>query len=292
MGDITLREALDEYRNVYMAYRNFAERTREEYQNDIEGFIEFLEKSEVTRAREIGLPIVERFIADLEHRGFASLTRKRKVVSVRSFLLFLYQDGYIDMNIAKLVVLPFTENTVPKILTRTEYDRLREACSNNRRDRAIVELLLQTGIKLSELTRLNLNDIEFKKAGEKVTGFVRIAGGRGTKSRLIQLDYQTCISLKGYLHVRGDTRNQPLFLNRFGEPLGARGVQKIIKKLFRILGIQWASVHTLRHTFGIRQLTLGTDSKTLRKVMGLADDRSIANYVSLAHELRISGPND
>src|SRR3990172_8457123 len=116
MDEITLREALNEYKNVYMAYRNFAERTREEYQNDIENFIEFLERSGRGRVKELGLPIVERYVAQLEQRGYASLTRKRKVVTIRSFLMFLYQDGYIDVNIAKKVILPFAESTIPNIL--------------------------------------------------------------------------------------------------------------------------------------------------------------------------------
>ncbi len=95
MGEMALREALDEYKNVYMAYRNFADRTRVEYQNDLEGFIGFLNKSGIQHIKEIGVPIIERYIANLEQKGFASLTRKRKVVAIRSFLLFLYQDGYI-----------------------------------------------------------------------------------------------------------------------------------------------------------------------------------------------------
>src|SRR6266536_726123 len=151
MGDIALKKALDDYKTVYMPYRNFAERTRVEYLNDIEGLVEFLEESGINQIKELGLPIIERYVAHLEQRGFASLTRKRKVVAIRSFLSFVHQDGYIDTNIAKKVVLPFTESTLPHVLTKTEYDRIRSACADNPRDGAIIELLLQTGIKLSEL---------------------------------------------------------------------------------------------------------------------------------------------
>lgn len=78
MEGMTLSETLDEYKNVYMAYRSFADRTREEYQNDLEDFIEFLERSGKSHVRELGLPIVERYVAQLEQKGYASLTRKRK----------------------------------------------------------------------------------------------------------------------------------------------------------------------------------------------------------------------
>src|SRR5688500_2725497 len=99
MGDITLRKALDDYKTVYMPYRNFAERTREEYLNDLEGFVGFLEKAGTNHVKALGLPIIERYVAHLEQEGLASPTRKRKVVSIRSFLSFLYQDGYIETNI-------------------------------------------------------------------------------------------------------------------------------------------------------------------------------------------------
>jgi site-specific recombinase XerD len=226
MGEMTLKEALDEYKNVYMAYRNFAPRTRVEYQNDLEGFIEFLGRSGIGRVKEIGVPIVERYVAHLEQNGFASLTRKRKVVTIRSFLSFLFQDGYIDNNIAKKIVLPFAESTTPNILSSTECRQLREACADNPRDRAIVELLLQTGIKLSELTRLTIDDVEFEKVGEKESGFVRIGGGRGKKDRLVPLNGYACLVIKSYLFTKNIAENSTLFLNRFDEPFGKEEYRK------------------------------------------------------------------
>ena len=169
----------------------------------------------------------------MNKRDYASLTRKRKVVSIRSFLLFLYQDGYIDTDIAKKVVLPFAESTTPNILTQTECDRLREACADNPRDRAIVELLLQTGIKLSELTKLTLSDIELDTVGEKLW-FIRIIGSRGKKGRIIPLNSQAYLSLQSYLQFRGSSKNNILFLNRFDEPMGERGVQKMLNKILRM----------------------------------------------------------
>lgn len=281
MGEMTLREALDEYKNVYMAYRNFAERTRVEYQNDLEDFIDFLKRSGIEKARELNLSAVMRYSAELEQRGFASLTRKRKVVTIRSFLTFLYQDGHIDTDIAKKVIVPFTETTTPNILTQSECDRLRDACADNPRDRVIVELLLQTGIKLSELTRLTLSDIEFEKAGEEVGGFVRVAGRRGKKDRMIPLNSQACLSLKSYIQIREDWKNNTLFLNRFDEPLGDRGVQKIFRKYLAKAGVGKASIQTLRHTFGIQQMINGKTQKNVQEIMGLRDSRSASIYASL-----------
>jgi len=149
MGEITLEKALDDYKTIYMLYRNFAEQTRVEYQNDLKDFVGFLKKSGISYVNRLGIPIIERYVAHLEEKGLASLTRKRKVVAIRSFLSFLYQEGYVSTNIAKRIVLPVAENTTPSVLTQSECTKLRNACANNARDTAIIELLLQTGIALN-----------------------------------------------------------------------------------------------------------------------------------------------
>jgi site-specific recombinase XerD len=270
--DITLRKALVDYKTIYMAYRNFADRTRVEYINDLQGFIEFAEKAGVIHAKEVGLPIVERFIAGLEQKGYSGLTRKRKVVTIRSFFSFLYRDGYINVDIASKVILPFTETTTPHILTQAECDRLRTACSASPRDRAIIELLLQTGIKLSELTRLTLDDIDLDRSdsqGDKQLGFIRVLGNRGKKERMVPLNDKANFALKNFLKVRENAENNFLFLNRFGEPVSDRGVQKMLRKYLKRAGIGDASIHTLRHTFGAQHVAKGTDLKTIQEVMGL-----------------------
>jgi site-specific recombinase XerD len=288
MGEIPIRKALDDYITVYMPYRNFAERTRVEYQNDLEDLVGFLEKSVINYVKEIGIPIIERYVAHLEQEGFASLTRKRKVVAIRSFLSFLYQEGYIDTNIATKIVLPFAETTAPQVLTQTECNQIRSASANSPRDRAIIELVLQTGIRLSELIRLTLNDIEIgegEETGEKQNGFMRILGSRAKKERVILLNIKACAALKNYLGIRTDAGNSILFLNRFGKPLGERGVQKMLRKYLERAGIGRASIHTLRHTFGFHQIANGTEPTTIQGIMGNKDPRSMSIYVSLAREL-------
>src|SRR3989337_2812211 len=96
MGDITLKQALDEYKDIYMASRNFASRTRVEYLNDLEDLIQFLDQLGIKAVKDIGLPQLERYLAELDRRGLAASPRKRKVVSIRSFLWYLYQDRYIS----------------------------------------------------------------------------------------------------------------------------------------------------------------------------------------------------
>jgi integrase/recombinase XerD len=281
MGDITLRKALDDYKNIYMPYRNFADRTRVEYLADLEDFLKYMDQSGHSQIQELRIPLIERYAAQLEQKGFAGVTRKRRIVAIRSFLAFLYQERHLRTNIAKMVVIPFTENTVPFVLTQAECDRLRKACADSPRDLAIVELLLQTGIKLSELVHLSLDDVQ---TGEE-EGFMRILGSRGKKERLIPLNNKASVALKRYLAVRTDSKNSVLFLSRFGEALGERGVQKMLKKYLRSAGIEKASIHTLRHTFGAQHIAKGTSTKTIQDVMGLKDVRSTSVYQTLAREV-------
>ena len=283
-GGITLRKALGDYKTIHLAYRNYATRTREEYLNDLEGLIRFLEKLGINHVKAISLPLIERYVAKLEQEGLTGRTRKRKVVSIRSFLAFLYQEGYIETNIANKVILPFTESRLPNVLTQTECDKLWNACAENPRDGAIIELLLQTGIKLSELIHLTLDDIRFdqkEKAGAHQKGLMRIKRSRAKKDGLIPLNNRACIALKNYLNVRGNAENSALFLNRFDQPLGERGVERMLKKYLKKAKIGRVTTQTLRHTFGAYHMVHGTNLKTLQEVMGYKDMRSMDIYSSL-----------
>jgi site-specific recombinase XerD len=281
MGEITLRKALDDYKTIYMPYRNFADRTRVEYLADLEDFLEYMDQSGHSQTQELRIPLIERYAAQLEQKGFASVTRKRRIVAIRSFLAFLHQEHYLTTNLAERVVVPFTENTTPFVLTQMECDRLRKACADSPRDLAIVELFLQTGIKLSELVHLAVDDIQM---GEE-EGFMRVVGSRGKKERLIPINNKACVALKKYLAVRTGVENSVFFLNRFDEPMGERGVQKMLRKYLRRSGIGKASIHTLRHTFGAQHIAKGTSVKTIQEVMGLKDTRSTSIYQSLAREV-------
>jgi site-specific recombinase XerD len=281
MGEITLRKAVEDYKTIHMPYRNFAQRTREEYLNDISDFVEFLEERGVSKVEVLGLPIIERFVARLEQDALASRTRKRKVVAVRSFLSFLYQEGYIHTNIAKMVVLPFTENTIPHILTQSECNRLRKVSSSITRDHAIIELLLQTGMKLSELIHLTTDDIDTAEQN----GSMRIRASRGKKERIIPLNSKATAALNTYLSEREGEENRTLFVNRFGEAFGERGVQKMLRKHLKEAEIGHATVQTLRHTFGAYHTAKGTSPKTIQDVMGLKDIRSTLIYEPLAKSI-------
>jgi integrase/recombinase XerC len=285
MGYLTLREAIDEYKDIYMASRNFAERTREEYFNDLEDLLKFLEQLGTKEIKNLEQIQLIRYLAELDRRGLAGVTRKKKVVVIRSFLSYLYQSGYLKINLANRVIPPFTEAKSPRFLTKSEYERLLDVSAHHPRDFAMIQLLLQTGIKLSELTQITRNDVILPSTilpDVKDMGHLNIAGSRSKKARTIPLNEKVCASLRKYFRVGHNTQNTALFANRFGNQLGPRGVEKIVNKYMHQINISDASVHSLRHTFGMHHILSGAQLKVIQEVMGHRDSRTTSMYSSLA----------
>ena len=199
---------------------------------------------------------------------------------------YLAREGYTSSDISKALITPFAEKTLPKVLTRAEYTRLLAACAENPRDLAIITLFLQTGIKLSELVCLKVADIELAGQAGENNGWLKVQEGSGRKGRVLPLNQKAGEALRTYLLVRGKPDVGTLFLNRAGELLGSRGVQKVIEKYMGKAGIKGASVHSLRHTFGTHHAAKGTSIKTIQKVMGHKDSRTTEMYLDLAKDIQ------
>jgi integrase/recombinase XerD len=278
MGEITLRQALDEFKTVYMPARNLADRTREEYSNDLTALIDLLENIGIHHAGEVSLTSIDKYLAHLDDLGFSGSTRKRKAITFRSFLSFLFRNGYMNNDISKRVILPFPDSPTPRYLTQTEIQRLVTACTDNIQDKAIITLLLQTGIRLSELTRLTVNDLHLPES-------IDIAGSGSRKGRTIPVNSKAREALQSYISIRPDSTQLSLFQTKFGKPLGDRGVQKIVMYYFHHARISRASISSLRHTFAVQHIAKGTSLKTIQEVMGHKDIRTTEAYIPIAQEL-------
>lgn len=278
-----MRTALEEYKTIFMASRNFADRTRVEYLNDLLDLIQFLEESGLRDVKDISIPKLERYLAELDHRGMAGSTRKRKVISIRSFLLYLYHDGYLRTNLSNQLIPPFSEASSLRYLTKSECERLLEVSSYNTRDYALIQLLLDTGIKLSELVALTVQDIELSFCFYPKTqnvGSLHVLGNNRRKGRIIPLNVHVSKSITKYFKGRNNPQHLALFTNKYGAPLGPRGAEKIVSKYMLKAGIKNASIQTLRHTYAVHSLLSGVDLKTIRYVMGFRDVRAISIYNS------------
>jgi len=283
MGEVSVKEGIAEYKEIYLPYRNFSQRTRIEYLNDLQDLGEFLGQMNIHYVGEITLPHLIRYLAELEKRGFAGSTRKRKVISIRSYIGFLHLQGYFLSDIGKRLLPPRVDVAEPRHLSMDECKFLLDSAKPNKRDYAIIQLLLATGMKLSELTRLMLNDLHianFQTRTNAKVDYIWISGNRKGKGRVIPLSPEASLAIANYMAVRGNSTCDCLFLNKLGNALGKRGVEKIIEKYLAMVGIKNASVNSLRHTFAAQLAAKGKDKTILRLVMGIKDEKTTGRYYS------------
>lgn len=283
-----LSDALEDYAATHMAARNMAPRTRVEYRRDISDLLGFLEQDcHLGDPASVERSHLERYLAELDRRGLSGASRRRKAASIRSFFGFMEGHGYVVSNVASRLPTPEREVKERRVLTEVEYRRLQDACRFHPRDQAIIELFLQTGMRLSELSRLAVDDVNLPaRVGrdKESVGSVRITG-KGRKERTVTLNWKACKALKSYQAVRPDSSGSALFLSKFREPLGPRAVQDLVRKYLREAAIANATVHTLRHTFGTHQVKKGTNLRVVQEAMGHADLKTTSVYVHLARDL-------
>ena len=155
-----------DYDRTYMALRNFATATRRGYASDLRLFIRYLtEESGVNAVRAVERTHVHGYFAELDRRGRAGATRARNLAAVKSFFCYLEDAGIIDLNPAKRIPWPKQEMREPKVLAEDQYVRLRAVCKHHARDRALIELFLQTGLRLTEVASLTLGDLQLRQQG-------------------------------------------------------------------------------------------------------------------------------
>ena len=280
----TLTQAIAYFTTVGMSTRNLSARTRTEYQNDLTDLAAYLEKRGITAINQVGLSDLESYQAEMDRRGYAASTRERKTYAIKTFFKFLHHQGITREQIASRLIPPQAEKREPRFLSEQEYQQLLRAASHNTRDAAIIELFLQTGMRLSELTRLTLSDVEIPKRITREpdnTGIVRIFRKRG-KTQTIPLNYKARQAVASYLRVRPAVDHDTLFVTKFKTPMSKRAVQYTITKYLKDVGITHASTHTLRHTMATHHVARGTDLKTIQETLGHEQLATTAIYVSLA----------
>jgi len=264
-----------------------APRTRVEYGRDISDLVQFLENPiRLDDPKDVELKHLEHYLAELDRRGLSGSSRRRRAAAIRSFFSFLEDHGYVPLNIAARLRPPRRSTREPRVLTETEYRRLQDSCRFHLRDQAIIELFLQTGMRLSELASLRVNDVNLPaRVGKEKdgAGSVRLLG-KGAKERTVTVNWKASKALKSYLGNRRPITSDALFITKFGEPMGSRAIQDVVKKYLKEAEIENASVHTLRHTFGTHQVKKGTNLRVVQEAMGHADLKTTSVYIHLARE--------
>ncbi len=283
----SLSDCLGRYTEWLATTRRYAERSKREYRDNVSAVIEYLEE----RCRIRSVTMVQRrhltgFLAHCAALGHAASTRRRSVAAIRSFFAFLVQEGVVRHSPAEALLPPEREERPPRVLTEAEYIRLRAAASANARDGAIIELVLQTGLRLTEIAKLRLVDIVLPHRTQDpalAVGNVRVVG-RGSHSRTVTLNVRACAALSDYLRERDETGSPALFLTKFGDGIGPRGIENIVTKYCKEAGITGASVHTLRHTMAVRMLMRGASPAIVGTALGHESTETMEIYVAIARE--------
>jgi site-specific recombinase XerD len=279
-----LKQGFALFGTVAMPARNFSAQTRKSYHGNLTDLLAFLEKRGMTKLAQVDLQDLERYMADMDRREYKPSTRRRKTYAVKSWFKFLHHQGTLVDNLASRLIPPRPEKQEPRFLSEEEYQQLLRVCSHHPRDAAMIEVLLQTGMRLSELAQLTLADVEIPKritCDPVNTGSVRVTR-KGRKTQVIPLNYKACQALDAYLKIRPEVDHEALFVTRFKEPMSPRAIQYRVQKYFKEAGIKGASVHTPRHTMATHHAAHGTDLKTIQETLGHADLATTSIFVSLA----------
>lgn len=258
------------------------------YEADLRDFLAFLEPLELRFPDEIGRDVIRGYVESLSHRGMSSSSISRHISSLRSFFRFLMAERFIDESPVDGIEPPKGWTRLPTVLSIDEVERLlsvyeRAETPIQLRNRAILELLYATGLRVSELTSLRTDDISAE------LGYLRCRG-KGDKERLVPIGAPALKAVEEYLkkgrpHLAG-SRFQPwLFLNRDGDKLSRQAVWKVIKRAIKLAGIEKnVSPHTLRHSFATHMLERGADLRYLQEMLGHSNISTTQIYTHISRE--------
>lgn len=269
-----------EYTSFMTDIRHKSLNTVESYKRDVTQYISYLDGTGVTDISSTTKTTVLSYLLYLQKEGRASSTVSRTLASLRSYYLFMMQNGVVKSNPTSNLEAPHVEKKIPKILSGEEVELLLEQpknCDNKGiRDKAMLELLYATGIRVSELINLDVSDVNVPMS------FVRCKGGK--KERMIPMGHQAKDALENYInnvrkYMVKDENETALFVNCSGARLSRQGFWKLIKYYQHIAGIETdITPHTLRHSFAAHLLENGADLHSIQEMMGHADISSTQVY--------------
>jgi integrase/recombinase XerD len=260
--------------------------TVESYTRDVTQYITYLIKSGVTDLAGTTKTTVLSYMLDLKKKGRASSTLSRTLASIRSFYVFLINDGLITKNPTDSLATPKIEKKPPKVLSNADVDKLlsQPKLTDNKgiRDKAMLELLYATGIRVSELINLNIDDINLNM------GYIRCENSKG--ERVIPVGYKAITALTLYIETArnemvSDISETALFVNCSGGRISRQGFWKIIKLYQNMSGIEEEiTPHSLRHSFAAHLIENGADLMSLKTMMGHTDISSTKVYTCFLDE--------
>lgn len=278
-----MEQQLDNFIHYLEDVRKSSRNTVLSYKRDLEKFLAFLDSQEISDLESVNETTMNAYILMMEQEQFATSTISRNIAALKSFFDYLERNEKYQGNPAARLKAPKIEKKAPEVLTVAEVTRLLEqpAGRNNKelRDKAMLELMYATGIRVSELVSLTVNDINVQ------AGYIRCSE-RG-RERIIPIGSVARISLRQYLKqarpaMLADDSSSILFPNCSGQPMSRQGFWKILKQYAAKAGIDAdITPHTLRHSFAAHLLENGADLRSVQEMLGHSDISTTQIYLKM-----------
>jgi integrase/recombinase XerD len=283
-----MKELIDEFISYLSVERGLAENTLLAYRKDLTKYVEFLKKKGKAKINQTSKKDVTDFMMELKDKGLSSNTVSRNLAAIKSFYKFLTLERYIERNITSILESPKLWKKLPDVLSLEEVEKLLEKPNLKNwlgiRDKASLELMYATGMRVSEIINLTIDDLNLD------VGFIKCKG-KGQKERIIPLGEKASGAIKRYLKkVRPKVlkKKQPseyLFLTRLGKKMSRQTFWKMIKKYLKKTRIKKdVSPHTLRHSFATHLLEGGADLRIVQEMLGHANISTTEAYTHINKE--------
>lgn len=265
--------------------KNSSVHTLRAYEKDLSQFGSFLKEEKCQGLRQVNHLMLRKYLALLRTYHYSKTTIARKLAALRSFFKFLNYEGMLDSNPLETLRIPKQSKKLPNFLTIHDVDTLINTpdTSNSMglRDKAILETLYSTGMRVSELVKMNEEDIDLSG------GMVKVQG-KGKKERLVPIGSYAVEAIQGYLSTRKKKRGYqgtPLFLNKYGDRLTSRSIGRCLDKYVKVSGVNLGtSPHTLRHSFATHLLDKGADLRSVQELLGHSNLSTTQIYTHITTE--------
>ena len=280
-----MNKELDDFINYLEYERNYSNNTIIAYKNNILQLINYLDSININDIKSVKYETIRGYLSYLHENKYKSKSISRMISSMRSFFKYLKVENVISNNPMTLISNPKLEKKLPKYLTINEVEKILNVPDMNDkigiRDAFILELLYVSGIRVSELVNIKLNDIEESQRRIKILG-------KGNKERYVLYGSRCSELLKKYISVRSDFLKYPndyLILSKTGRKINTREIRNIINRIKTKAGISISiSPHTFRHTFATHMLNEGADIRAVQELLGHENLSTTTIYTHLTNE--------
>jgi integrase/recombinase XerD len=270
-----MQALLDQFLDYIALERGLSENTRSAYEADLRTFLSFLRAKAISSINSVTRPHILEFLTGEQDRGLGTSSISRRLVSIKVFLRYLQQENLLSANVTETMDSPKLWKVLPGVLTLKEVERLLAAPPIQKpaglRDKAILETFYGTGLRVSELANLTLDDVHFD------AGYVRCMG-KGKKERVVPIGESARGFIQRYLDevrptlAKNGLDARALFLSRRGQRFNRRGLWRLVKKYARQAGIaRNVKPHMLRHSFASHLLANGAPLRVIQEMLGHSD---------------------